>query len=90
MLSTKQERQESVCLRHWIMAAFGGNRLNAGAPKLRGKKREFKAESSCKCGISEALHAKNSSQSQKKRLALPHEPNAPRRPRQFEHLGKAL
>ena len=88
MLSTKQERQESVFLPHWILAAFGGNRLNAGAPKLRGKKREFKAESNCKCGLSAVFQAENSSQYQRKPLALPHESSDPRQSRQFERLGK--
>ena len=75
MLSTKQCRQESIFLRHRMQAALEGNRLNAGAPKLRGKMIEFKAESSCKCGFSADLPSENSAQSQQKPLALLHESN---------------
>lgn len=77
MLSTKQYRQESVFLRHRMQAAFGGNWLSAGAPKLRGKMREFKAESDCKCSVSAILHAGNPPQFLQKPWALPHESNGP-------------
>jgi hypothetical protein len=56
---------------------FGGNLLNAGAPKLRGKRREFKVESDCKWRVSEVLREENSLLYQQKRLAIPHESNAP-------------
>jgi hypothetical protein len=59
MLSTKQCRQESVFLRHRMQAALEGNQLNAGASKLRGKKREFKVESDCRSMVSAVPHAEN-------------------------------
>jgi hypothetical protein len=59
MLSTKQCRQESTFFRHRVQNTFGGNLLNAGAPKLRGKWREFKVESDCKWRVSEVLRGEN-------------------------------
>ena len=89
MLSTKQEWREEMLLRHRVIVTFGGNRLNAGASKLRGKRREFKEESSCKCGISSVFLAENPVRYRQKPLALPHESNDQPLSQLFGHLGKA-